>query len=121
MNGVQIYSPHILAGRRIPANEVISILDADHKVASEFFKALTPLFDRGDDVAMVRKLPLMLPVSGQDQPSPLIHGASTGFHTTCGSYVVVVREMNGAALHMMAEFSCVGLFAAFVVQRGRIS
>ncbi|KAK9834108.1 hypothetical protein WJX84_003052 [Apatococcus fuscideae] len=49
----QIYSPHILAGRRIPANEVISILDADHKVASEFFKALTPLFDRGDDVAMV--------------------------------------------------------------------
>ena len=51
---LQIYAPYIRAGKRVPANEVVCVLDADHKVAAEFFKTLTPLFDRGDDVAMVR-------------------------------------------------------------------
>ena len=37
----------------IPGNELICIFDADQVARKEFFLRMVPLFDAGDDVAMV--------------------------------------------------------------------
>ena len=57
---LQIYQEYILAGKEIPATEVICILDADQAVHMDFFLRTVHLLDGNvrlgaDDVAMVRQ------------------------------------------------------------------
>lgn len=52
-NGLKNYIYKDLKPEDIPLNEMVCIMDADQVACRAFFMRMVPLFDAGDNVAMV--------------------------------------------------------------------